>query len=35
MKKKILCITMIMLMAFGVFALTGCGGSDRVEQYNK
>jgi polar amino acid transport system substrate-binding protein len=30
MKKKILCITMVMLMAFGVFALTGCGDSEET-----
>ena len=35
MKKKILCITMIMLMAFGVFALTGCGGSDNSSDTEK
>ena len=35
MKKKILCITMIMLMAFGVFALTGCGGSDSSSDTEK
>lgn len=28
MKKKFLCIMTIMVMALGVFALTGCGGSD-------
>ena len=28
MKKKFLSLMMIMVMAFGVFALTGCGGSD-------
>ena len=28
MKKKFLCIMMIMVMAVGIFALTGCGGSD-------
>lgn len=28
MKKKFLCIMMIMVMAFGVFALTGCGDSE-------
>ena len=28
MKKKVLCIMMIMVMAVGIFALTGCGGSD-------
>ena len=34
-EKKILCITMIMLMAFGVFALTGCGGSDSSSDTEK
>ena len=28
MKKKILSLMMIMVMALGVFALTGCGSSD-------
>ena len=28
MKKKFLSLMMIMVMAFGVFALTGCGGTD-------
>lgn len=29
MKKKLLCIAMIMVMALGTFAMTGCGSSDK------
>ena len=35
MKRKLLCIAMVMIMAFGVFALSGCGGDDKAADSDK
>ena len=32
MKKKLFCLTLSVLMAFGLFALTGCGNAEEESE---
>ena len=34
MKKKLLTVLLAVVMVFGVFGLTACGGSNPDEEYN-